>query len=179
LTVVGDYIQSDNGELLIELASASSFDQLLVTAEATLDGALTVNLLDGFTPSVGQSFTILTSDDVDDTFATESLPSIPGLIFDVIYNPQSVVLAVLPAFTADFDDDGDVDGDDLTQWQGDFSVNGLSDADDDGDSDGADFLAWQQQLGSPGSASANAAIPEPAAFLLFVVATAGIRRVRA
>ena len=108
-----DYTQSSTGELLIELASASSFDQLAVTGEATLDGTLNVNLIDGFIPSVGQSFTFLTADDVDGMFTTESLPSVPGRIFDVIYNPQSVVLTVLPAFTADFDEDGDVDGDDL------------------------------------------------------------------
>ena len=58
-------------------------------------------------PSPGQSFTILMADDVDGAFATEVLPCVPGLIFDVIYNPQSIVLTVNPAFTADFDEDGD------------------------------------------------------------------------
>jgi hypothetical protein len=71
---------------------------------------------------------------------------------------------------ADFDDDGDVDGDDLVKWQGDFGPTGGSDVDDDGDSDGADFLAWQQQLGSPGAVSSSttdsALVPEPVAALL-------------
>src|SRR5262249_27045860 len=49
----------------------------------------------------------------------------------------------------DFDEDGDVDHDDLVQWRGDFGANGDSDADEDGDSDGADFLIWQRQIGSP------------------------------
>ncbi|MBA3484910.1 MAG: hypothetical protein H0T51_24185, partial [Pirellulales bacterium] len=103
LNIDGDYRQTTTGELLIELASTLSYDQLLLTGEATLGGTLTVNLLDGFAPSVGQSFTILTADDIDGVFTTEMLPSVPGLIFDVIYNPQSVVLTVSPAFTADFD----------------------------------------------------------------------------
>ena len=77
-------------------------------------------LIDDFTPSIGQTFTILTANDVDGTFTTELLPSVPGLFFDVIYNPQSVVLTVSPAFTADFDEDGHVDAADLAQWQGDF-----------------------------------------------------------
>ena len=47
----------------------------------------------------------------------------------------------------DFDEDADVDGEDLTQWQGDFGLNGSSDSDDDGDSDGADFLNWQRTFG--------------------------------
>ena len=162
LNLNGNYTQMAGGELLIELASASSYDQLLTTETATLGDKLTVNLLDGFVPSPGQSFTIFTADDIDGTFATEMLPFVPGLIFDVIYNPQSVVLTVLPAFTADFDEDGDVDAADLAQWQGDFGVNALSDADDDGDSDGDDFLQWQRQLGSPLPATAAAdAVPEP------------------
>ena len=137
-----------------------------------------MNLLDDFVPTPGQSFTILTADDVDGTFTTEVLPSVPGLIFDVIYNPQSVVLTVLPAFTADFDEDGDVDAADLAQWQGDFGANALSDADNDGDSDGADFLAWQRQLGSATPAvSANATVPEPTPPMLVIVAAVGIWRI--
>jgi hypothetical protein len=73
-------------------------------------------------------------------------------------------------FTADFDQDGDVDGADLVQWQGDFGVNADSDANNDVDSDGADFIAWQQQLGSAPITSALIAIPEPAALALAVAA---------
>jgi hypothetical protein len=162
--------------LLIELASASSYDELLVTSEALLAGTLTVSLVEGFIPNAGQSFMFLTADDVDGTFATEMLPSVPGLIFDLIYNPSSVVLTVSAAFTADFDEDGDVDGDDLVQWQGDFGANGFSDADDDGDSDGADFLAWQRQLGSGATEIAlSSPVPEPAAAMLVIVAAVAIR----
>ena len=56
----------------------------------------------------------------------------------------------------DFDNDGDVDGNDLSQWQGDFGLNGNSDADFDGDSDGADFLAWQRNLTGSGAAAQGA-----------------------
>ena len=74
------------------------------------------------------------------------------------------------SFSADFDNDGDVDGDDLSQWEGDFGVNGLSDADGDGDSDGADFLFWQQQFGSGVSplASTTTQVPEPASAVLLI-----------
>lgn len=58
---------------------------------------------------------------VVDTFAVEDLPNIGGLLWDVSYNPTSVVLLVLTPFTADFDLDGDVDGEDLNDpandWQ--------------------------------------------------------------
>ncbi|MBA3485096.1 MAG: hypothetical protein H0T51_25145 [Pirellulales bacterium] len=81
-----------------------------------------------------------------------------------------------PAFTADFDGDGDVDAEDLAQWQGDFGMTSLSDADDDGDSDGADFLAWQQQLGSAGMVDATAAVPEPSTWVLMWFAVAKFSR---
>lgn len=92
-------------------------------------------------------------------------------------SPTAIV--IVPTLTGDFNHDGAVDAADLTQWQGDFGLNGDSDADNDGDSDGADFLAWQRQLASaaPG-VSDNAPVPEPATSLLFIVAAAGIRFMR-
>jgi hypothetical protein len=78
-----------------------------------------------------------------------------------------------PVQSADFDHDGAVDAADLLQWAGDFGDNALSDADNDGDSDGADFLAWQQQLGAgPSATVASTAVPEPATFVLLIVAAA-------
>jgi hypothetical protein len=83
-------------------------------------------------------------------------------------------LALLaPPAAADFDGDGDVDAGDLTQWEGDFGVNGLSDADNDGDSDGADFLQWQRELGTS-AVAATRAVPEPSTWvILWFAAVAG------
>ena len=88
-------------------------------------------------------------------------------------NIVTVLTAPLPG---DFNNDGTVDAADLAQCQGDFGLNGDSDADNDGDSDGADFLAWQRQLGLIAPAvSANAAVPEPPAMVLILLAATGIR----
>ncbi len=57
------------------------------------------------------------------------------------YTPAAVVAA-----PADFDNDGDVDGNDLAQWEDNFGADANADADSDGDTDGADFLAWQRQF---------------------------------
>ena len=77
---------------------------------------------------------------------------------------NDVVLFTQTAFTADFDLDGAVDSDDLSQWVGDFGANDDSDAEGDLDSDGADFLAWQRQFGLGGPLQAETAkVPEPAA----------------
>ncbi len=75
----------------------------------------------------------------------------------------------LPLLEGDFDNDGDVDSDDLGQWEGDFGQNRFSDADGDGDSDGKDFLAWQRNF-SNSSSSTNMAVPEPSSRLLLYIA---------
>jgi len=70
----------------------------------------------------------------------------------------------------DFDGDHDVDGDDLTQWEGDYGINGDSDANLDGKSDGLDFLAWQQQLGNGVSPlGGSQTVPEPTSLALAVL----------
>ena len=76
---------------------------------------------------------------------------------------------------ADFDDDGDVDGDDFLAWQASFGVDGGGDADGDGDTDGDDFLTWQAEFG--GGAGAFT-VPEPSASLLTlaVLAIVGLLR---
>jgi hypothetical protein len=74
---------------------------------------------------------------------------------------------------ADFDFDGDVDGDDFLIWQASFGVDIGGDADFDGDTDGDDFLTWQAQFGS-GNGAASTAVPEStSAFLLLGVAAFG------
>jgi T5SS/PEP-CTERM-associated repeat protein len=118
LHIDGDYteLSPSNAELLIELAS-DGYDQLLIDGDAILRGMLTVNLLDGFIPSIGQSFTILTADDIIFTFSAEMIPSVPNLAFDVIYNAQSVVLTVLSALPGDYNGDGTVDAADYIVWR--------------------------------------------------------------
>jgi hypothetical protein len=83
---------------------------------------------------------------------------------------------------ADFDEDGDVDADDLADWQtgyglltGAAHVDG--DSDEDGDVDGADFLAWQRGY-APSLAALSGSIPEPNTLSLisFVLATVIVGR---
>ena len=77
----------------------------------------------------------------------------------------------------DFDDDQQVDGDDLTIWKGAFGGAG-ADADGDGDSDGADFLIWQRNFGTGvPTAVVAGAVPEPSTALLALMGVAGAMRI--
>ena len=90
---------------------------------------------------------------------------------NVSHNPTEF-LASIALTPGDFDGDGDVDDDDLTQWQGDYGVNANSDANGDGDSDGSDFLIWQENYTGPGLLAAAAAVPEPSSVVLVLVGIA-------
>jgi hypothetical protein len=84
---------------------------------------------------------------------------------------------------ADFDDDGNVDGDDLVSWGANYGIaanaqKSQGDADADGDVDGADFLVWQQQLGATPVLAAAASVPEPSAGVLLIGALAAAWRRR-
>jgi hypothetical protein len=72
----------------------------------------------------------------------------------------------------DFDEDGDVDPDDLPRWTVGFgassgALHSEGDSDFDGDADGTDFLAWQRELGQTSAlAAAESTVPEPSTFIL-------------
>lgn len=77
----------------------------------------------------------------------------------------------------DFDDDGDVDGDDFLAWQRNAGTNGgalLSDGDanDDGNVDDVDLGIWEAQFGKDHGSAGLASLPEPGAISLGMVAIA-------
>jgi fibronectin-binding autotransporter adhesin len=189
-----DYQQGNTGELYVELigTSLNAFDRLVASGDVLLDGYLNIDIDEispgvPFVPSLGQTFNIITGNSVVGEFDYADVSGMPdGLAFHINYLANAVQLQVVnePLFSADFDEDGDVDPTDLAIWKGAFNLNQLGDADGDNDSDGADFLLWQQQFGSAPAVvvvqPAAAAVPEPsaAALLLVAMAGAGWRRLR-
>jgi hypothetical protein len=87
-----------------------------------------------------------------------------------------------PPLSGDYDDNGQVNGADLSVWKTDFGkvqAGLMADGDGDGDADGADFLIWQRNLGAPAAvASAAAIIPEPAALALLLVGATALPATR-
>jgi hypothetical protein len=188
LSIQGDYIQSTFGELVLELASASEFDRLLVTLDAIVDGTLTIDLIGGYVPSGGEVFDILDFDTLKGTFATVLLPMLPSLLeWDTSQLYTSGVLAVLSALPGDYNGNGVVDAADYTVWRNTLGamVSVFSGADGNGNNqiDVGDYTVWKahfgETAGGPGSGSGDfgelsrvgaspsqAAVPEPAVLTL-------------
>jgi len=62
LTIDGAYTQTPSGDLMVEIGgpvAGDDYDTLTVTGTATLDGILWVVLVDGFVPSVGDTFDVV------------------------------------------------------------------------------------------------------------------------
>jgi hypothetical protein len=173
-----DYQQSNTGELYVELTGTglNAFDRLVASGDVVLDGYLNIDIDEispgvPFVPVLGQTFNIITGNTVTGEFDYADVSGMPaGLAFHIEYLNNAVQLQVVnkPIFSADFDDDGDVDPTDLVIWQGAYKLNQLGDADGDNDSDGRDFLLWQQQYGSAPlmALSAATAVPEPGSLVL-------------
>lgn len=192
---VKDYQQTDSGEIYVEIRGTllNQFDRVVSTGVAQLDGYLNVDIDEvspgvPFVPALGNTFNIISATGgVVGTFDTIDMSGMPaGLTFHINYLANAVQLQVVnkPIFSADFDDDGDVDATDYQIWRHAFKLNQLGDANGDNISDGADYVLWRDQFGShPGAGSGAgfdaAAVPEPAGALLFVmglVALVGRRR---
>lgn len=82
LEIEGDYVQSGDGILYIELGgdNPSLFDQLQVFGNVTLGGTLFVTALDGYVPSMGQTFDCITGDTITGSFS-RIISYVPGLAF--------------------------------------------------------------------------------------------------
>jgi pectate lyase len=170
------------GTLRMELAgdAAGQHDRLLVDGALAAGGALEVLLIDGFAPAAGDSFDLVDFASVSGSFAL-SLPTLAdGLTWNTASLLTTGVVSVESAAgnPADFNGDGAVDGEDLGAWRLGFGSTGQTsntagDADGDGSVDGADFLVWQQVVGA--AAASSAAVPEPAARMLALLATGLLR----
>lgn len=71
LSIDGDFSQSAIGLLDIELGgllAGSEYDVLDITGTANLAGTLEVSLIDGFAPTIGDSFDILTAETLNGSF---------------------------------------------------------------------------------------------------------------
>lgn len=166
LHIEGNYTQASEGMLLLELASASSYDVLDSTGSMTLGGTLLVNTLGMYSPMLGTTFDILNFTTAT-PFTTVTLPPLAGgLAWNTSLLYTSGVISVVGAgLSGDFNEDGAVDAADYVLWRK-----------NDGSPTG--YTAWRSHFGSPlGSGTLASAlypnpIPEPATVTLIALGSA-------
>ncbi len=82
LTINGTYTQGSGGALDLEIGgttAGSAYDQVNVSGTVTFAGTLNVSLINGFGPSVPETFTVVTAQGgISGNFATTNLPSLDG-----------------------------------------------------------------------------------------------------
>ncbi|MCC6234560.1 MAG: hypothetical protein IT580_18090, partial [Verrucomicrobiales bacterium] len=89
-----------NSRLVVDLggrAAGVEYDQIQATGDAGLNGTLEVRLANGFSPNLGDEFTVITARTRRTTkFTTETLPVLgAGKKFEVVYETAAVKLRVI------------------------------------------------------------------------------------
>lgn len=100
LTVQGSFNQAATGALTIDVGAGSPAplaDRLAVTGAADLAGSLVVAFLPSYSPSFGDTFTILTAASITGEFTSVTGPALEGVSLVVSYTPTAVTLTVVPA----------------------------------------------------------------------------------
>lgn len=185
-----DYQQESTGELFVELrgTALNAFDRLVASGDVIADGYLSIDIDEvspgvPFVPALGNTFNIITGNTVTGTFDYYDVSGMPaGLAFHINYLANAVQLQVVnkPFYSADFDDDGDVDLTDLLIWKNAYNLNQLGDANGDNKSDIDDWTLWRDQFGSAPAPLLSASVPEPGSFgaILGLFGIAAMRRRR-
>jgi T5SS/PEP-CTERM-associated repeat protein len=181
---VGNMAYAESATLLIELAGTtpgSEFDRIVSSGTISLDGTLRVELTEGFAPQAGDRFDILDWSALVGTFAMLDLPMRAGFRWDTSQLYTDGILKVLAAaLVGDYNADGRVDVADYVVWRDSVGQRGIGlPADGNGDAtiDELDYDLWRARFGataaSASAATSHAAVPEPPAAIMLLVAWTG------
>ena len=190
LGVTGDYTQTADGVLEIEVAGvdntdpeALQFDELRVGMDVAVGGTFEVEMLAGFAGDYGDTLTIITAGGSVSGFfdAVECTSDVEKKTFEIGYlSDQITVTVVLPG---DLDGDGFVGSSDLDRVRGNWNQSTRAGDFSAGDPTGDGFVgsadldiiraAWNDRIPSPAS------VPEPSMIALLtagLIISAGARR---
>lgn len=179
-TVFGFNGSSGAADLQIDIGGTdpSRHDRLDATFGAILGGVagggdLDIDLVGGFTPVLGDTFTIIDSSMgvVSGAFGeidTTGAPLPAGLAWQVKYlGPRVDLEVILAGVSGDYNDNGIVDAADYTVWRDTLGSTTVLDADGNGNGivDQNDYDLWVNNFGA---SSLSVAVPEPSTLLLLV-----------
>jgi hypothetical protein len=96
LSVNGNVTLTPSSTFVEQIAGLNTFGQLLVSGSLFLDGTLDIQLLAGYTPSIGSTFLFIDPPAISGAFATINGSTINASEeFEVIYNANNVELCVV------------------------------------------------------------------------------------
>lgn len=175
LRVDGSLTQAAGSTLAIEVGGAApgQFDVLAASGTASLSGTLAVSLVNGFSPSIGDSFTVLTAAGgiVDNGLALGG-PNGGSFYFNVVGNN----LVLNAGLLGDYNGNGTVDAADYVVWRNTLGSTTDLQADGNGNHivDADDYASWKANFGkiatSGTSATQLSSVPEPTSCLLIALA---------
>ncbi|QDU58280.1 hypothetical protein [Aeoliella mucimassa] len=171
-SLVLSYEQLASGTLGITLDSVDSYDQLFYETSVSLSGGLQVLLGEGYLPTIGDSFTIITGAGNLTGGFDENLVEAPALAgalgWQLDYTSSEVLLSVVQlTLKGDFNADGIVNLADYTLWRDHLGSPDESVLSGNGDNengvDAADYVLWKQHFGEsiPTDSLVSQAVPEP------------------
>jgi T5SS/PEP-CTERM-associated repeat protein len=165
--------------LTVELAEPQGdpgSGQVEVAGAAILDGVLQLQLAPGFTPSAGDTFQILTAAaGIGGAVNLAGAPALTGgMQWDLNMTRNELIVSVVP--TGDYNGNDIVDAADYVVWRnllGQLGAGLAADGNGSGMVDAADYEIWRSNFGNNvvnAGVGARAAVPEPAAWILWATA---------
>lgn len=165
LSVNYAYEQAADSALKIEIAgpAAGQFGNITVGEGATLGGTLELELVNGYVPTAGTEFEIVSAGSLlGTTFAATTLPILGTLLqWQIDYGPDAVIARVLAVVLAgDYNRDGTVDAADYLIWRKMLgsSVSEVGEGADGNHNrtiDEDDYLVWRNHFGQTASAASG------------------------
>jgi hypothetical protein len=103
MTINGNYTQTSTGTLAEQVGWINGMNASLLAVKGTanLGGTLALSLLSGFTPTVGETFTLMTFLSDTGMFSSVILPNLGnGEQLDLVFQPTDILVEVEPASVA-------------------------------------------------------------------------------
>jgi hypothetical protein len=95
--IKGTYTEPATGTLSAPIGGANvvtQYSQLQISGAANLAGMLAAPVIGGFTPTLGETFTVLTARSIAGSFSNTTIAINSSEHFAVSYTPTTVVLTV-------------------------------------------------------------------------------------